>query len=98
MYLHSTPATPRAGEGQQQLTPHYYDLIFVDVFDGQDRTPAPFFDPNGSFLPALRSILHPSHGTMAVRGVQCSAVRCRAVGPALAPSFNTMARPAHSCT
>ncbi|XP_058101447.1 uncharacterized protein LOC131245779 isoform X2 [Magnolia sinica] len=43
-----------------------YDLIFIDAYDGDDIFPHKLWDPHGPFLGALRSRLHPEHGTVVV--------------------------------
>ncbi|KAG9451064.1 hypothetical protein H6P81_011029 [Aristolochia fimbriata] len=43
-----------------------YDLVFVDAYDGEDIFPWKLWDPHGKFLGALRSHLHPQHGTVVV--------------------------------
>ncbi|KAJ0967500.1 hypothetical protein J5N97_024417 [Dioscorea zingiberensis] len=43
-----------------------YDLVFVDAYDGDDIFPRKLWDPDGPFLKALSSRLHPVHGTIVV--------------------------------
>ncbi|XP_058103421.1 uncharacterized protein LOC131246988 [Magnolia sinica] len=43
-----------------------YDLIFIDVYDGDDIFPHKLWDPHNPFLGALRSRLHPEHGTVVI--------------------------------
>lgn len=44
----------------------WYDMVFIDTYDGDDIFPYKFRDRNGPFLSALRSKLHPRHGTVIV--------------------------------
>ncbi|KAM0949373.1 putative S-adenosyl-L-methionine-dependent methyltransferase [Dioscorea sansibarensis] len=43
-----------------------YDLVFIDAYDGDDIFPRKLWDPDAPFLKALRSRLHPEHGTIVV--------------------------------
>ncbi|KAF6156414.1 hypothetical protein GIB67_009072 [Kingdonia uniflora] len=43
-----------------------YDLVFIDAYDGDDIFPRSLWDPNGPFLEALKTHLHPHHGTVVV--------------------------------
>lgn len=44
----------------------YYDLVFVDAFDGEDAVPTKLWRRNGPFLTFLSQLLHPKHGTVVV--------------------------------
>lgn len=44
----------------------WYDMVFIDAYDGDDIFPYKFRDRNGPFLSALCSKLHPRHGTVIV--------------------------------
>jgi len=44
----------------------YYDLVFVDAFDGEDVVPTKLWTRNGPFLTFLSQLLHPKHGTVVV--------------------------------
>lgn len=44
----------------------YYDLIFVDAFDGEDVVPTKLWRRNGAFLTLLNQLLHHKHGTVVV--------------------------------
>ena len=49
------------------LTPlNYYDIVFIDAFDGNDQVPSCFWSKSGSFLSDLYDLLHPQHGTVVV--------------------------------
>ena len=49
------------------LTPlNYYDIVFIDAFDGNDQVPSCFWSEGGSFLSDLYDLLHPQHGTVVV--------------------------------
>ena len=49
------------------LTPrNYYDVVFIDAFDGNDQVPSCFWSESGSFLSDLYDLLHPQHGTVVV--------------------------------
>ncbi|XP_077229669.1 S-adenosyl-L-methionine-dependent methyltransferases superfamily protein isoform X1 [Tasmannia lanceolata] len=43
-----------------------YDLVFIDAYDGDDIFPHKLWDPHSPFLKALKSRLHPEHGTVVV--------------------------------
>ncbi|KAJ4954290.1 hypothetical protein NE237_011073 [Protea cynaroides] len=43
-----------------------YDLVFIDAYDGNDNFPHKLWDPDEPFLEALKSRLHPEHGTVVV--------------------------------
>lgn len=43
-----------------------YDLVFIDAYDGDDIFPQKLWDPQSPFLGALKSRLHPKHGTVVV--------------------------------
>ncbi|XP_043722638.1 uncharacterized protein LOC122669837 isoform X1 [Telopea speciosissima] len=43
-----------------------YDLVFIDAYDGDDTFPHKLWDPHSPFLEALKSRLHPDHGTVVV--------------------------------
>ncbi|XP_042513247.1 uncharacterized protein LOC122088149 isoform X2 [Macadamia integrifolia] len=43
-----------------------YDLAFIDAYDGDDTFPHKLWDPHSLFLEALKSRLHPEHGTVVV--------------------------------
>lgn len=45
---------------------HYYDLVFIDAFDGKDEVPSCLWSGGGPFLTALRDLLNPIHGTAVV--------------------------------
>ena len=47
-------------------SPNYYDIVFIDAFDGNDQVRSCFWSEDGSFLSDLYSLLHPSHGTVVV--------------------------------
>ena len=47
-------------------SPNYYDIVFIDAFDGNDQVPSCFWSEDGSFLSDLYNLLHPSHGTVVV--------------------------------
>ncbi|KAK9915588.1 hypothetical protein WJX75_001243 [Coccomyxa subellipsoidea] len=42
------------------------DLLFLDVFDGDDQIPLAFTEPGGQFVSSVARALHPTHGTMVV--------------------------------
>lgn len=44
----------------------YYDIVFVDAYDGDDVVPTNLWARNGSFLTSLNQLLHPKHGTAVV--------------------------------
>lgn len=44
----------------------FYDLVFIDAYDGEDNVPSELCDPNGAFLQSLSEILHPGHGVVVV--------------------------------
>lgn len=44
----------------------YYDLVFVDAFDGEDVVPTKLWTRNGPFLTYLSQLLHPKHGAVVV--------------------------------
>ncbi|KAF8401982.1 hypothetical protein HHK36_012933 [Tetracentron sinense] len=47
-------------------TTNIYDLVFIDAYDGEDIFPHKLWDPHGQFLEALKTRLHPEHGTVVV--------------------------------
>ena len=47
-------------------SPSYYDIVFIDAFDGNDQVPSCFWSKSGSFLSDLYDLLHPQHGTVVV--------------------------------
>lgn len=52
---------------QERSKRQYYDLVFVDAFDGEDVVPTKLWTRNGPFLTSLSQLLHPKHGTVVVR-------------------------------
>ena len=44
----------------------YYDVVFVDAYDGDDMVPTNLWARNGPFLTSLNQLLHPKHGTAVV--------------------------------
>lgn len=44
----------------------YYDVVFVDAYDGDDMVPTNLWARNGAFLTSLKQLLHPKHGTAVV--------------------------------
>ena len=46
--------------------PNYYDIVFIDAFDGNDQVPCCFWRDGGTFLSDLNDLLHPCHGTVVV--------------------------------
>lgn len=44
----------------------FYDLVFVDAYDGDDIIPTKFYSRKGPFLTSLNQLLDPEHGTVVV--------------------------------
>ncbi|CAH9103814.1 unnamed protein product [Cuscuta europaea] len=44
----------------------YYDIVFIDAYDGDDIFPYKLWDPHLPFLKTLSNCLHPEHGTVIV--------------------------------
>jgi hypothetical protein len=57
----------RREANKESSTRQYYDLVFVDAFDGDDAVPTKLWKRNGAFLTVLSQLLHPKHGTVVVR-------------------------------
>ncbi|KAF3780738.1 hypothetical protein EJ110_NYTH38578 [Nymphaea thermarum] len=53
-------------KGAAEMSSPFYDLVFVDAYDGDDLFPRKLWDADGPFLKALATILHPDHGTVVV--------------------------------
>uniref|UniRef100_A0A7I4B0K6 PABS domain-containing protein n=1 Tax=Physcomitrium patens TaxID=3218 RepID=A0A7I4B0K6_PHYPA len=51
---------------EERLSRQYYDLVFVDAFDGEDVVPTKLWTRDGAFLKNLNKLLHPKHGTVVV--------------------------------
>ncbi|CAK9192328.1 unnamed protein product [Sphagnum troendelagicum] len=61
------------GDGEDFVLNHgmgqisgYYDMVFVDAYDGHDTVPLKLWCREGPFLTALSHLLHPHHGTVVV--------------------------------
>jgi hypothetical protein len=61
------------GDGEDFVLNHgmgqisgYYDMVFVDAYDGHDTVPLKLWCREGPFLTALSNLLHPHHGTVVV--------------------------------
>ena len=51
---------------KERSTRQFYDLVFVDAFDGEDVVPTKLWKRDGAFLTSLSQLLHPKHGTVVV--------------------------------
>jgi hypothetical protein len=55
-------AQQHAQKVAHQVSQYYYDLVFMDAFDGQDNIPAKL--KSSEFAEYLSRVMHPQHGTL----------------------------------
>ncbi|GAB2210373.1 hypothetical protein Droror1_Dr00015639 [Drosera rotundifolia] len=61
LYLHESDAEQFVLENKK-----FFDIVFIDAYDGNDIFPHKLWNPDFPFLEALARRLHPGHGTVVV--------------------------------